>query len=352
MARTINRRQFFALAGTTSAAFALGGALFGCSPSNNATPSASESASSAETASESTAASGPIEITLGVPTAPPTLPILRMIDSKALGEDVTINLDVWTAPDQLIAMVQDSAHDMFAFPLTVVATLFNKGLDVRLMNVNTWGVTYFLTTDPNFGSWSDLKGKTVHIPLQSSPPDALTQYFINEAGLVPGEDVEIIYATTDEVTQLLASGQAQYATQIEPQVTAALSKNPNLRRALSFEEEWQRVTGTDTMIPNAGFGTKQSFIDENPDFVAAFQNAYQEALEWVVANPAEAAKLAEAELGMQAALVEQAIPNMGLHFKTAPDAADELADFYELLYSYDPSMVGGNLPGEEMYYQA
>ena len=106
------------------------------------------------------------------------------------------------------------------------------------------------------------------------------------------------------------------------------------------------------MIPNAGFGTKQSFVDENPDFVAAFQDAYQEALEWVVANPAEAAKLAEAELGMQAALVEQAIPNMGLHFKTAPDAAAELADFYELLHTYDPSMIGGDLPTEEMYYQA
>ena len=130
MARNINRRQFFALAGTAGAAFALGGALAGCSSSNDAAPSTSESASS-ETASESTASSGPIEVTLGVPTAPPTLPVLRMIDSKALGEDVTINLDVWTAPDQLIAMVQDSEHDMFAFPLTVVSTLFNKGLDVR-----------------------------------------------------------------------------------------------------------------------------------------------------------------------------------------------------------------------------
>lgn len=351
MARNLNRRSFFALAGATSASLAFGGLLGGCSAGSEE-PAESAAESSSSSSSETTAQAGPLEITLGVPTAPPTLPLLRMVDSKALGEDVTLNLDVWTAPDQLIAMVQDSQHDMFAFPLTVVSTLFNKGLDVRLMNVNTWGVTYFLTSDPDFSTWADLKGKTVHIPLQSSPPDALTQYFINEAGLVPGEDVEIVYASTDEVTQLLASGQAQYATQIEPQVTAALSKNPDLRRALSFEEEWQRVTGTDTMIPNAGFGTKQSFIDEHPDFVASFQDAYQEALEWVVANPADAAALAEAELGMQAAMVEKAIPNMGLHFKTAVDASGELADFYQLLYDFDPSMIGGNIPTEEMYYEA
>ena len=84
----------------------------------------------------------------------------------------------------------------------MVSTLYNKGLDVRLMNVNTWGVTYFMTTDPAFETWADLAGKTVYIPLQSSPPDALTQYFLNEAGLTVGEDVEIVYASTAEVAAL------------------------------------------------------------------------------------------------------------------------------------------------------
>ena len=70
------------------------------------------------------------------------------------------------------------------------------------MNVNTWGVTYFMTTDPNFTTWSDLEGKTVYIPLQSSPPDALTQYFMSEAGLTVGENVQVVYASTAEVAAL------------------------------------------------------------------------------------------------------------------------------------------------------
>ena len=35
-----------------------------------------------------------------------------------------------------------------------------------------------------------------------------------------GEDVEIVYASTAEVAALLASGEAEYATLIEPQVTS------------------------------------------------------------------------------------------------------------------------------------
>ena len=149
---------------------------------------------------------------------------------------------------------------------------------------------------------------------------------------------------------LLASGEAEYATLIEPQVTSAMSQNSEVRRALSFEEEWQRVTGTDTMIPNAGFGTTQGFIDENPELTEQFQAAYAESVQWVLDHPAEAAALAEEHLGMKAAVVEAAIPNMGLTFKSAQDAWGELDTFYNLLNDFDPSMIGGKLPNDGLYY--
>ena len=323
-------------------------ALAGCSNGNN--PAENPAASPTSPPASSTQAAEPVTISVGVPTAPPALPVLHMMEAGLLGENVTIDLNVWNSPEELLAMVQGGEHDLYAFPLTVVSTLYNKGLDVRLMNVNTWGVTYFMTTDPAFETWADLAGKTVYIPLQSSPPDALTQYFLNEAGLTVGEDVEIVYASTAEVAALLASGEAEYATLIEPQVTSAMSQNSEVRRALSFEEEWQRVTGTDTMIPNAGFGTTQGFIDENPELTEQFQAAYAESVQWVLDPPAEAAALAEEHLGMKAAVVEAAIPNMGLTFKSAQDAWGELDTFYNLLNDFDPSMIGGKLPNDGLYY--
>lgn len=337
------KRAFASILASAMMLFALAGCSGGGETTTNETQDPAPEGSSQATE--------PVTISVGVPTAPPALPVLHMMDAQLLGENVTIDLNVWNAPEELLAMVQGGEHDMYAFPLTVVSTLYNKGLDVRLMNVNTWGVTYFLTTDPDFTTWSDLEGKTVYIPLQSSPPDALTQYFLNEAGLTVGEDVEVIYASTAEVASLLASGQAEYATLIEPQVTSAMNQNSEVRRALSFEEEWQRVTGTDTMIPNAGFGTTQAFIDENPDLVAQFQEAYAESVQWVLDNPAEAAALAEEYLDMNAAVVEAAIPNMGLTFKSAQDARGELDTFYQLLYDFDPSMIGGAMPDDGLFYE-
>ena len=292
----------------------------------------------------------PMTVKLGVPKAPPTLAILHMMEDGLLGDNVTIDLDIWDAPEKLLAMVQDGDHDMFAFPLTVVAKLYNKGLPVVLTNCNTWGVTYFMTTDPDFSDWSQLKGKTVYVPLQSSPPDALTQYFLGQAGLKIGEDVEIIYTTTAEVAQLLASGQAEYATLIEPQCTAAMIQNENVRVAMSFEDEWKKIKGEDAIVPNAGFGTTKAFIDSNPEFVAAFEAIYEDSLNWVLENPAEAAALAEKYLELKAKVVEKAIPNMGLMYENSLEAKSVLDDYYQLLNDFDQTMIGGKIPDEGMYY--
>lgn len=172
-------------------------------------------------------------------------------------------------------------------------------------------------------------------------------------------NVKACFPINDPINQVVIHGDSVvlqihivfgYATLIEPQVTSAMAQNENVRRALSFETEWQRSTGTDTMIPNAGFGTTQTFLDENPELAAQFQAAYEESVQWVLDHPAEAAALAEEYLGMKAAIVEAAIPNMGLTFKSAQDAKEELDTFYNLLYNFEPSMIGGKLPDEGLFY--
>ncbi len=290
-------------------------------------------------------------IRVGIPKAPPALPILRMIDSNALGDNVKIEFTIWDSAEQLIAMIQGKEHDMFAFPLTVAAKLYNKGFPIVLTNVNTWGVTYFLTTDPDYKYWSDLKGKSVYIPLQSSPPDALTQYFIGKAGLVPGKDVELVYMSVPEVSQMLVSGKAKYATQIEPQVTAAMIQSKDVRIAASFENEWRKATGGDTMVPNAGFGGRKDYIKKNSALVKKFETEYEKALNWVLENPEAASKLAEEKLGLKAKIVQISIPRMGLYYKNAYEAKAELDEFYTLLNDFDKTMIGGKLPDEGMLYK-
>ncbi|PIE53846.1 MAG: hypothetical protein CSA35_09045 [Dethiosulfovibrio peptidovorans] len=293
-----------------------------------------------------------VTLKVGVPKAPPALPFLYMIENDSLDGHAKIELELWDSAEMLIAMVQDRHHHLFAFPMTVISKLYNKGLDIQLLNVNTWGVSYLLTSDPDLKNWTDLKGQTIYVNLQSSPPDALTQYFLDAASMKPGKDVILIYASIPEVGAMAASGKARYAVLLEPMATKALMNNPKLRVAFDFEKEWQKVNGGNDRTPTAGIGATGVFLTDHPELIEPFQEAYREGVEWTRSHPQEIGALAEKYLGLNAELVSRAIPTMGLQFKTALEARDEVNAFYKLLMEFNPKMIGGTIPDKGMFYHA
>ncbi len=341
-------------------------AFSACAPTENASKETTTKATTTEklemtkeettaeetTVAETTAAepAEKIVINVGAPKAPPIFPILRMIDSKAMGENVEITLDFWETPEQLIGMVQSDKNDMYAFPLTVIAKLYNKGMPVQLTNVDTWGVAYFFSKDESVKTWADLKGKQVYVPLQSSPPDILTQYFLAEAGLGK-DDVEIIYGAKTELAQMMAAGKVDYGVMIEPLASMVEMKNSEMKRVMAFEEEWQKHGHEGERVPTAGIGTSTRFATEDRDLVLKFEEEYAKALEWMKENPEETAELAEKHLGMKKGLIMKAIPNMGIYYKNAVDAKPELDAYYQLLFDFNPKSVGGKVPDENMYFK-
>ena len=291
-----------------------------------------------------------VTINLGLTKAAPALPVLQMAETNAMGDNVELNIDYWDSPEQLIAMSQDGKHDIFALPLTVGAKLYNKGIGIKLTNVDTWGITYFVTSDESIKDWSDLRGKTIYVPLKSSPPDIVLRYFLNSNGINPDSDVELKYASTSEVAQLAKAGQAEYAVLLEPQVTNCISGNENLRIAFSYDTEWKKIMGEDKNIPNAGIGASTDFIDKNPEMMKKFEEEYKEALNYLIENPDKAGELGEKYFGVNKEIMEKAMPTLGIMYKDGKESIEDLNEFYKVLYDFDPSTIGGKIPDEEFYY--
>ncbi|MBS5787153.1 MAG: ABC transporter substrate-binding protein [Clostridioides difficile] len=293
-----------------------------------------------------------VSINLGVPKAAPTLPILQMIETNAMGDNVELNLDYWNAPEQLIAMTQDNKHDVYALPLTVGAKLYNKEIDIKLTNVNTWGVVYFTSIDESIKEWADLKGEEIYVPQKSSPADILTQYFLESNGLKIGEDVVIKYSTPAEITQLLKAGQIKHGVSLEPQVTNALSGNKNLKIVFSYDEEWKKLMGEKENIPNAGIGATTAFIKDNKDVMKKFEEEYEKALNYLIENPEVAGELGEKHFGLKKDIVIKSMPRLGLMYKDGKASMSSLEGFYKLLLDFDPTTIGGSVPSEDFYYSA
>lgn len=291
-----------------------------------------------------------IKVVFSGPKAPPTFPLLRMIETKALGDDIEYELKVWNTVEDILAMAANDNYNFMGIPMNVAIKLNNKGIDFSLLNVNTWGVMYLTSTDDSIKEWKDLKGKELYVPFKSAPPDIVTQHYISKAGLDPQKDVDIRYSTPAEIAQLVKAGKAKYAMNIEPFVTASKA-NKDVRIVFDYMKEWKKLEGKEYSIPNAGIVVSNKFADGNKELVDKFQKEYEKALKWTKENPQETGKLVEKYLKLNGKLIEKAMPNLGLDFKTAQDAKKDSNKYYKVLFDFMPKSVGGKLPNEEFYYK-
>jgi NitT/TauT family transport system substrate-binding protein len=224
-------------------------------------------------------------------------------------------------------------------------------VDIKLTNVDTWGVMYLSTTDPNCNEWVDLKGKKLYVPFKSAPPDVITQYFLKENGLEASKDVEIIYSTPPEIAQMVKAGEIEYAMNIEPFITASKMGNDDVRVIFDYKEEWKKVNGNEFNIPNAGIATNNKFLKEHGELVKLFETEYEKALTWTLENTDESSKLVEKYLGLNQKLIEKAMPTLGLTYKNSADSKKDLAKYYNNLLDFKPDSIGGKTPDENYYYE-
>ncbi len=293
---------------------------------------------------------GKTVIQVGSPKAPPILPVLKMIEDNAMGNDVSIEIKYWKTAPEMIATVQEGKRDFYALPLTAVSVLYNKGMPIQLMNVNTWGPVYFLSTDTSVKSWKDLKGKIIYVQCKNSPADVMTQILLKDAGLKKG-DYTIKYMPKMEMANWLILGKGDYAVMIEPLASKVLKKNKNMKVVMSFEDEWKRIRNTKNRLPHAGFAVSKKFAKEHKALVLKFNKEFEKALNWVVSHPTEAGALAEAKLGMKQKMIEASIPKMGLEYQNISTVEDQIKDFYKFFFQFNKKTVGGKVPDNNLYFK-
>jgi hypothetical protein len=91
------------------------------------------------------------------------------LKNGALGE---INLEIQVSPDHQrgIALIAQNEIDLLVTGVNVGAKAYNKGIDLKLVNTNVWGIDYLLADFPA-ECWSDLEGKTLSVPLLGGRED-------------------------------------------------------------------------------------------------------------------------------------------------------------------------------------
>ena len=289
-------------------------------------------------------------ITVVAPKSPATIPVLRMMESHCMGENIEIDLQLYSDMEAMMALASGRDYGILIVPVHTAANLKNKGIDVKMVNVFGWGGMYLSTTDPDCSSWKDLAGKELYVPAKGSVPDIMTQYFLSQNGLVVGEDVEVVYSAHAEIAQLIASGTIRYAVDAQPFVTANLKNVDGYRVISEFAEDWKQTQGEAYSLPGNCSVVNSEYLSENKNIVLDFNKNFSGAIEWTVENPDEAGVLANTYLNANAELIAAAMPGFCLEYNSAADAGNDVEEYFRVLLELKPESIGGKMPDDSFYF--
>ena len=280
-------------------------------------------------------------IIVQAPLAPPSIPLISMIGKQ--------NVEVvwYQKIEEAISRIIDDGVDVSIIPVNSMAVLYNKGVNIQLGAVSTWGILYLVSSDPQINGWQDLKGKTIAVGAMGYSPDLVFRGLLAKKGLNTGGDVNIIYGTSPEIAQMLIAKKISLAVLPEPLLTSVLSKNKETKIIMNLEQEWVQAFPEARGLPQAGLAVSKRFIQENPSAWAGFYNNYNESLNAYFNNPETIGAKEEKSLNLPAAVIKKSLERSNLKLQSARDAKDSVNRYLVQILSLDPDAVGGKVPDME-----
>ncbi|PIE45067.1 MAG: hypothetical protein CSA45_04700 [Gammaproteobacteria bacterium] len=260
---------------------------------------------------------------------------------------------VWKTPDQLRAAVANGTMPVTMVPSYVAANFSNRGKDVVLANIMTFGLLQMVAHDNKLDSIEDLVGKSIVMPFKNDMPDLVLQILCKNAG-VDFAALKVQYVTTPpEAMALFLKQRVELAFLPEPMTTGAIFKGKmtgqKVVRALDFQKEWGRVMKTKPRIPQAGMQIDRNFYQANKPVINQLLDDISAAAVWIDNNPQSAAEIGTNYLPLPKPILAAALPNAYLTGTRTADIADEILFFFEQMYQLNPKIVGGKMPSKALF---
>ncbi|MGN0533787.1 MAG: ABC transporter substrate-binding protein [Eubacterium sp.] len=289
---------------------------------------------------------------LSGPTGVGAVQMMNDAENGVGGENY--NFTVAAAPDEVVTKIAKGEADIAAVSTNLAVSLYNKtNGGIKIIAVNTKGVLYVLNNKgAEINSVADLKGRTIYTTGKGSNPEYIINYILTENNINPDSDVKIEYkAEGSELAGVWAQDPEAVIIAPQPVASTITGKYEGSVQALDLTEEWEK-TGTESELMMGCVVARTEFIEQHPEAVKAFLKDYEKSIEAAEDDLDGTAQLCEKyAIVPSAAVAKAAIPHCNLCFVTGSEMKEKLSGYLNVLYTADPTSVGGALPDDNFWYE-
>ncbi|MDY2842596.1 MAG: ABC transporter substrate-binding protein [Treponema sp.] len=317
-----------------------------------------------------TAFAAPKQVRAGVLNGPSGIPCAYLIENKDSFGIKNLTFENFTSAQTELPKLLKGEIDIGFLPPNAAAKVFNAGNGaVVCLGITGNGNLFVISKKSGVHALESLRGKTVQCAGQGATPEYMLKYLLSKQNIPVNlnsqaqrdlQSSKNLSKSENAVTldfsipnaniaAALISDKIEYALVPEPFATVAETKSPDVKRVLDIQQLFAYQNGGS--YPMTLLVANAKFAKANKSTVEKFIQAYKQAFEWTVKNPSHAGALAEKNnLGLNAKIVEKAIPNAAFTWKSAPDGRTEIESLLSIFLENAPESVGGKLPADEFYF--
>jgi NitT/TauT family transport system substrate-binding protein len=248
-----------------------------------------------------------------------------------------------TGPDQMTALVSNGDVDVWLGNVLTPAKMHVEGVPIHLYSTSMTKGFYVLANEGITG-WADLQRERVLMPDPASGPSRLAMASMRVAGFDPEADFTIENMPASQIIQLMVAGEAPAAVISEPHVTITIgnAKKEGITlkpSAIDLYAIYISETWPEGQLPLDGVSATTAVLEDEAAAAAleTFITAYNDSIDFMLSNPAEASKLIAQQLTEQC------------DSKMKPDPLEK--SFSSGRLQYDPRPVGELLPDLDAYIE-
>lgn len=275
-----------------------------------------------------------------------------MSDCKSESATVKCDFTIAGSADEITPKLSRGEFDIVSIPANLTSVLYNNSSEkVKILAVNTLGVVYIMNNGSSVNSFADLAGKTIYATGKGSVPEYALTYLLAENGLTLGQDVTVEWKSEPtEIVALMQNQEDIVAMVPQPYVTVLQTKVASARIAIDLNEEWNKTENGSKLITSV-IAARESFINEHPELVKKFLDAFAESADYVVNNVDSAAAMVGEFDIVAEAVAKKAIPYCNIVCIRGAEMKTALKGFFEILYDLNPKALGGQIPDDGIFYE-
>jgi len=291
-------------------------------------------------------------IRISTPIAPYSIPMFYMAEANLLGEGITLDISLHKDRQEAVARVSKNDVDILNLSVQEMAHMYNKDMNIKFLEVSNWATFKLMTIDNNINTMKDLEGKKIYTSSKGGPIDILTRTVFHEKYFDISQEIDYEYIKQGELAKMVSSELKDIKVFVlrEPFASQAMNSNENIRTLYDLGELWKEIHGY--RFPQSGTGVTSDFYMNEKELTKLFIEKNKEAIEWVVDNPEEAAKIGKKYLKrFDEDILVQAIKNMHMESMDGKAAKVPLEIYYNYILDFRPEMIGNKIPNDQFYEQ-